>query len=379
MFPTALALTSLVLAAVPALLFVRNLRDYRPPPPPAGAPRPSVSVLIPARNEERAVGESVASALANEGVDLEVVVLDDHSDDATAAVVRDLAGRDPRVRLFEAPALPDGWCGKQHACATLAGLASKPLLAFIDADVRLAPDALARSAAFLDASGADLVSGFPRQETGGLVEATVIPLMHFILLGFLPVARMRAHNAPGLAAGCGQFFLTRKSSYERMGGHAAVRSTLHDGLKLPRAYRASGLRTDLFDATGLAACRMYRGPSELWFGLAKNATEALAAPPLIVPATLLLVGGQVVPVALLVLGLARGLPPTALALAALATFFAYLPRGLAVARFQQPLAGAVLHPLGVLTLLAIQWYALARDVLGRPATWKGRPYPARTG
>jgi len=379
MFSTALAVLSLILAALPALLFLENLRHYRAPVAPAGAGTLSVSVLIPARNERESIGPAVSAALASRGVDLEVVVLDDHSDDGTAAVAAALAAVDPRVRLHAAPELPAGWCGKQHACAALAGLASKPVLVFLDADVRLAPEGLVRMAGFLETSDADLASGFPRQETVGLVEQMVIPLIHFVLLGFLPVRRMRASTAPGLSAGCGQLFVTTRSAYEAMGGHAAIRSTLHDGIKLPRAYRASGLKTDLFDATGVATCRMYRSASEVWSGLAKNATEALAAPALIVPATLLLFGGQVLPLLLVVFAGPLGLSPAAHWVAAAALAFAYLPRIVAVFRFRQPLLGALLHPAGVLILLAIQWYALARDVLGKPATWKGRPYPARTG
>lgn len=378
---TALCLTALALAALPALLFLANLREYRPPRA-AGDPGsavPSVSVLIPARDEEATIGASVSAALANRGVDLEVVVLDDQSRDATAAVVRGLAALDPRVRLHEAPGLPPGWCGKQHACAALAGLATRPLLVFLDADVRLAPDALARMAGFLTGADADLASGFPRQEAVGLIEQMVIPLIHFVLLGFLPVRRMRSDAAAGLAAGCGQLFITRKNAYEAMGGHKAIRATLHDGLKLPRAYRTAGLRTDLFDATDLATCRMYRSAPDLWSGLAKNATEALAAPAMIVPATVLLFGGQVLPFLLLALAPTLGLSTPALACAGLAAACAYLPRLVAVVRFRQPLPGALLHPVGVLILLAIQWYAFARDAIGRPATWKGRPYPARLG
>jgi Glycosyl transferase family 2 len=373
---TVLAALSLILAGIPALLFVANLRAYRPPPRPGpdGAP-PAISLLIPARDEQGSIDRAVSAALASRGVALEVIVLDDHSRDATAAIVAELAARDPRVKLRTAPDLPPGWCGKQFACAMLAGLARSPLLAFVDADVRLAPDGLARLAAFLDASGADLASGIPKQETVGVLERLVIPLVHFILLGFLPVERMRRSPRPALSAGCGQLFIARRSSYEAMGGHAAIRASLHDGITLPRAFRAAGFRTDLCDATEVASCRMYRSPRDLWNGLAKNAGEALAAPALIGPATLLLIGGQVLPVALL--GLAPWLPRPAVALTIPAAIAAYLPRLIAVGRFRQSLAGAVLHPLGVLVLVAIQWYAFVRDALGRPATWKGRPYPAR--
>jgi hypothetical protein len=123
----------------------------------------------------------------------------------------------PRVKLRAARDLPPGWCGKQHACTVLAGLARSPLLVFLDADLQLAPDGLARLAAFLDASGTDLASGIPRQETVGLLERLVIPLIHFILLSFLPVERMRKSPHPAFSAGCGQLFIARRSSYRLSG------------------------------------------------------------------------------------------------------------------------------------------------------------------
>jgi hypothetical protein len=375
---TLLALAALILATPPCLLFLANLRAYRPPPSAGpGAPAPAISVLIPARDEEASIGPAVASALASRAVTVEVVVLDDRSTDATAAVVSEIAARDARVRLIAGPDLPASWCGKQHACARLADAARFPLLAFLDADVRLAPDGLARLAAFLDASGADLVSGIPHQETGTLAERLVIPLIHVILLGFLPLDRMRASTRPAYGAGCGQLFLTRRAGYDRVGGHAAIRASLHDGITLPWAYRRAGLKTDLCDATDVASCRMYRGASALWRGLAKNAGEALAAPGLIVPATLVLAGGQILPFALLVS--ASRLSSRACLLSGLAAAAAFVPRAAGVVRFRQPLLGAALHPLGVAILLSIQWSAFVRDVIGKPASWKGRPYPARRG
>src|SRR5205807_74198 len=126
---------------------------------------------------------------------------------------------------------------------------------------------------FLEKSGAALVSGIPRQETGTFFERLLIPLIHFILLGFLPMKRMRSTRKPAYAAGCGQLFLARRMAYDAMGGHAIIRSSLHDGLTLPRAFRRAGFQTDLCDATDLATCRMYCGAGEVWHGLAKNATE----------------------------------------------------------------------------------------------------------
>jgi cellulose synthase/poly-beta-1,6-N-acetylglucosamine synthase-like glycosyltransferase len=362
-----LAWVALGCAAVPAALYVWNSLLFRPPPR-GGTDIPPVSALIPARNEERSIAACVESVLASRGVELDVIVLDDHSTDRTAEIVREIAAKDGRVRLELAPPLPPGWCGKQHACFALSKLARHDVFAFLDADVRLAPDALARMANFLRTSKAGLVSGFPRQETGTPLEKLVIPLMHFVLLGFLPLAFMRLFRWSAFGAGCGQFFVTTRTAYEKVGGHAAVKRSLHDGVTLPRAYRRAGFRTDICDATDLAACRMYRGGRELWFGLAKNAREGLASNGGIGFWTIVLLMGQVFPLVALALGDANPTILTALALG-------YAVRLHMAWRFRQSGFGAVLHPVGVLCLLGVQWFAVYRAAAGRPVGWKGRPRP----
>ena len=371
------AIAAAVCAAVPAGLFVANLQAYRTPDEP-GNPGvlPAISVLIPARDEERSIAAAVDSVLRSRNIAIEVVVMDDASTDRTAEIVSNLAKRDTRVRLAQAPSLPRGWNGKQHACWALAHAARYPLLCFVDADVRLDPEALARMASFLGQNRAALVSGFPRQATETTMEWLLLPLIHFVLLGFLPIRRMRSGTDPGFAAGCGQFLMVRRDPYFRVGGHAAIRETMHDGLRLPRLFRQFGERTDLADLTSLATCRMYTTGKQVWQGLAKNATEGLAAPARIVPITLVLLLGQVAPYVLLIILL---LPrkqghPAALVVAAFACVAAVLPRLLATWRFRQPVQSALLHPVGILALLAIQWFALVRKLRGGPVSWRSRVY-----
>jgi hypothetical protein len=372
-----IAAVAACLAVIPALVFLRNLRLYAPPPlPPPRTRQTPVSVLIPARNEERSIHETVTAVLASEEVTLEVLVLDDHSSDQTAGVVAALAKGDARVRLLAAPPLPPGWSGKTHACAVLAREAQYPTLLFLDADVRLVPGGLPRIVHALECNQVDLASGFPHQETGTITEQLVIPLIHFLLLGFLPVWRMRGSGHPAYGAGCGQLFVTRRAAYTQAGGHTAIASSLHDGVTLPRAFRAAGLRTDLFDATDLARCRMYRSAAEVWRGFAKNAHEGIAKPTLIVPATILLAVGQIFPFILLGRELWRPTEPVVFSLALLACVAAYLPRVIAARRFRQSWLGALFHPCGVLVVLLIQWYAFIRRAFHRPAVWKGREYLA---
>lgn len=377
-----LVIIALVLAAVPCALFFLNLLVYRPLPQVDGykestsAGSIGISVLIPARNEEQNIRSTLTAALASCHPPDEVIVLNDHSTDRTAEIVRTIAALDSRVRIEPAPPLPAGWCGKQHACHVLAGRARNPLLVFLDADVRLAPDALARMRAYMEQSGVALASGVPHQELGTFSERLLIPLIHFILLGFLPMHGMRLSRRASMSAGCGQLFIVRRDAYAACGGHARLKDSLHDGIKLPRVFRSAGFRTDLFDATDLATCRMYHTNRDTWRGLGKNATEGLAAPGTIGPMTALLLGGQVLP--FLLLGFACALSASALSGAALAALLSYAPRLVAARIFRQPLVGAWLHPLGVLALLAIQWHAFVRHLLGKPFEWKGRHYGAPT-
>lgn len=361
---------ALALALIPAAMLVGNLRLYRRlPTRRRDAARPRVSVLIPARNEERNIGAAIDAVLANEDVDLEVVVMDDHSEDATVEFVEAYQARDGRVRLASAPRLPSGWCGKQHACFALSKTARHEVLVFLDADVRVSSDAIGRIVDHLEDQDLDLVSGFPRQQTGTFLERLLLPLIHFVLLGFLPIRRMRASTSPAYAAGCGQLMAARREAYETVGGHGAIRASRHDGITLPRAFRRAGLRTDLFDATDVASVRMYQNGPQVWEGLAKNATEGMASRAAIVPWTVILLGGQVLPFVLLLISAFAGNVSIPAAAAVLVTLAG---RGALAVRFRQPWDSVLLHPLGVLVLVAIQWYALLRERTGNPVAWKGR-------
>ncbi len=386
-----LAAVMLVCAAIPATMFVVNLRRYSAPRAASGEVK--VAVLIPARNEESNIAACVESVLASLGVELEVLVLDDASTDRTAAIVAAMAEQDPRLRLVATRELPAGWNGKQHACWLLAQQTQAALLLFLDADVRLAPEAIARCAAEMQQRDVALLSGFPRQIVVGWLERLLLPLIHFVLLGFLPMGKMRSTTRAAFAAGCGQFFLVERAAYFASGGHGAIRTTRHDGLRLPQAMRRAGFRTDIVDLTPLASVRMYDSAGAVWSGLAKNATEGLGSPGRILPLTLLLLLGQVLPmiaaalwlafwVSSLVVGATMDDPRmaaavTLLLIAALAC--SYLPRLLAVRRFKQPLASALLHPLGVVVLLVIQWYALTRQLVGKPVAWRARSYATGSG
>lgn len=357
---------ALALALLPVLLAAGNLpRLCRA----RGTPRRGtlVSILIPARDEAANIADCLAAARASLGTEVEILVMDDGSTDATPQIVAHLAARDARVRLLRAPPLPPGWTGKVHACAELAAAARGTHLLFIDADVRLAPHAAAALAAHAQERQLALVSAVPRQRIASLGEGLTVPCINFLMQGYLPFGGRATTRHPALAAACGQLVLVEATAYRAVGGHGAIRALLHDGLALARLLRARGHDTEIVDGARLASCRMYRGFREAWAGFSKNAHEGMATPLGLPVWTVLLAGGHLLPWALL---------PDPRAFAALVLGFGL--RAAIAWRVREPLWTVALHPAGVAVALAIQWNALIRALLGLKAGWKGRAYPATT-
>ncbi|MBX3354977.1 MAG: glycosyltransferase [Phycisphaeraceae bacterium] len=349
--------------------------------PPAAEPQsagdvdphePLVSICIPARNEAENIEACVRGLLAQRGASVELLIYDDGSTDGTGEIAARLAAEDARVRLVNTVPLPAGWNGKQHGCQRMGEAARGSWLLFTDADVRFEPDAVAVALSEASRLRADLVSTFPRQITGSLVERLVVPFIHFILLSYLPFPFMRSNPSPSASAGCGQFLLVRREWWSRSGGHAAFRASMHDGIRLPRSVRAAGGRSDLFDGTSLVSCRMYRDASTCWRGFAKNAYEGLGSFTVLCVFTLLHLLGHVLPWIWLIVALVTGhwqAPEMALALTAIG--LALGSRLLLARRFRQSLVGVVLHPVGLLLVTAIQWHSFKLHRSGR-REWRGR-------
>lgn len=333
---------------------------------------PLVSICVPARNESANIEACVRGVLAQRGVTLEVLVYDDQSTDGTGDILARLISEDPRVRSVPTQALPEGWNGKQHGCQRMGEAARARWLLFTDADVRFEPDAIRGALDEAMRLRAELVSTFPRQITGSFLERMVVPLIHFILLSYLPFPFMRSNRTPSASAGCGQFLLVRRDTWERAGGHAAFRASMHDGIRLPRSVRAVGGHSDLFDGTELVSCRMYRDFGSCWRGFAKNAYEGLGSFGVLCIFTALHLIGHVLPWIWLAVALVTGRLATAeTTLAMVAIGLALSERALLALRFRQSWLGVALHPVGIVLMTAIQWHSWVLAMTGR-REWRGR-------
>lgn len=266
----AAAAAGAVHAAVNAALLRRPPRQ----PPPLHS---RVSVLLPVRDEARRVRACLRALLTQYGGDrIEIVVLDDGSTDDTVGTVRMVAGADPRVRLLTGEPLPPGWLGKPHACRQLADAAdpASDVLVFVDADVVLAPHAVAATVDLLHTSGLDLISPYPRQIATGPGPRLVQPLLQWSWLTLLPLRLAERSPRPSLSAANGQLLAVRRTAYDRAGGHAAVRREVVEDVALLRAIKRTGGVGGVVDGTDLAECTMY----DDWAEVADGYTKSLWAP-----------------------------------------------------------------------------------------------------
>ncbi len=358
----------------------RSLDDVPDEPPPDS---PLVSVIVPARNEARNIEACVRSVLAARYPALEVIVVDDRSEDDTGAIVRRIASEDARLRVLDGTPLPDGWFGKQWACATGARQARGALLLFTDADTRHAPDLLPRSVNLLRSRAADLVTVFGHQELGTFWEKVIQPQVFSLLLarygGTESVNRSRS-SIDKIANG--QYLMLTRESYDALGGHEAVRDNVAEDLALAQRWFAAGRRTVLVLGIPQLATRMYESLGEIVRGWMKNvfAGGRHAVPGgrvgrALAPVALLL--GPVMaltPLAVLGLALAGVVPRDALAPAVVANVVLLAYWGIVYRSVgaSSPL-WAISFPLGGVMLLYIFSRALLR---GSRVEWKGRRYRA---
>ncbi len=350
---------------------------------------PKVSAVIAARDEEGGIEAAVRSLLAQEGVDIEVIVVDDMSSDGTLAILQKLeaefappaggsgAHKLPKLLVLEQKKLPPGWIGKSYAVELGQGRARGDWLLFTDADVLHGPRALWNAVSAMERERLDHLALFPRLEAGSLVEALVLPL--FVLLYQIRFVDPRATEPSSPhGTGIGAFNMVKADAYRLRGTHARIRQSVVDDIALGQMMRDEGGRGTVMRAVGQVRLRPYRSMKELYFGIKKSvlaqfnnsAVVAAAAAALLVVAALL-------PFALVLAGLPlwwKGHAPWLVVPAALAALFpmAGLLKARSMLRFE-PLA-ALLFPIGALVIATSAIHAAVIFGVKGTVEWRGRVY-----
>lgn len=374
-------LASLAIAIFSAAVFPLNVRTMprlsrsgRKTP----AQWPRVSIVVPARNEERGIEAAVRSQLALDYPDFELIVVDDRSTDATSSILERLAREDSRLSVLAGAEPPAGWLGKPHALHQGATSASGTILLFADADVLYDRRALREAVALLETDGLDFLALFPDFEMHGFWENVLmpnIPVTYFFGLGFL--ANSDRHR--WIAAGGGAGNMVRREAYEAVGGHASIRDSVIDDVRLAMAVKRAGYRCRIARADDRVRVRMYRGLREVFDGFTKNAAFIFAGGfgLVFLLGTALMVTAALAPIAAL-LAAALGVPIAAgdVRLAAGVILLTLVLRSVLAGMLSWPQWTAWTQPLmsvawGAIILRSLYWRFVRREIL-----WRGRRYDA---
>jgi hypothetical protein len=332
-----------------------------------------ISAIIPARNEEASIARVVESVAAQGEVG-EVIVVDDESTDRTLEILRDLAMRNPKLRIIEAGELPRGWVGKNHAVTLGAAAAKGDWLLFTDADTFHLPGSAARALKDAAKYGADLVSYSPEQEFGSWWDRALIIFVFCRLGAKFPYDRVNDPKLPDAAAN-GQYVFVSRACYDAVGGHAALAGEVLEDVAFARRVKSSGHRIYLTTSKGVVRTRMYRSFGAMWEGWTKNLYALVGGTPAAASRELAVVLPWPAIICLLLYPPAASRSLTALDLAAAAGLLA-LWHGLyavALSRSLLPasnikyyIPGSVLYSAALVT----SWRKSAQGKVG----WKGRTY-----
>ena len=235
-------------------------------------PLPTLSLLIPARDEEMNIGRLLGDLTTINDRILEIIVCDDQSSDRTVELVEESAAHDSRIRLIRGDRLPDGWSGKNHTCHCLAEEATGDYHLFLDADVRVEEGVIDRSLQYMQRRRCDLMSIFPTQEMYTLGEKITVPNMQIILLTLLPLPLVRLLAFPSLSAANGQFMLFQRDTYRELEPHRQFRKSRAEDIEIARYLKQLRRRVSCLTGVNGIRCRMYHSLSEAVEGFSKNVT-----------------------------------------------------------------------------------------------------------
>ena len=334
-----------------------------------------VSVLIPARDEERNLAHCLDTVLRQGEVLKEILVYNDHSVDGTAEIISRYAKMDNRLRPVAAAPLPAGWCGKNFACAQLANEARGEWLLFLDADVRLLDGAAARMLSETRERKLPLLSCWPRQTVVGFWEKALMPMLNFVVFTLFPAPLSLERMDASLGLAHGACLLVERESYTAFGGHAMVRGEIFEDTRLAQEWRASGRRGVCLDGRGVVNVRMYGSFREIWDGFQKNFFPGFRRESSFWTFMAFHLVVFLCPFIMIPFAMNDGARASVLLITIASVL---LIRILLAIRFGQSWWSVLLHPVSETILIALGLASWWRCKSGRGVEWKGRQYRTKS-
>lgn len=241
-----------------------------------------VSILIPARNEENNIKNIIEDSLNLAYENIEIIIYNDQSSDSTQEIIKSYIDENQsKIKLINGSHLPPKWTGKNWACFNLAKEATGDYLLFVDADVRLARQAVSNAIYLFNKNKLNLLSVFPTQKMKSIGEHLIVPLMNFLLLAILPMTKIYGSSNYRFAAANGQFMLFDKKSYWNFGGHESVKDSVVEDVEIAKTIKKNGSKLMTILGDSAVSCRMYNNFNEALNGFAKNFYSGFNLKPLV--------------------------------------------------------------------------------------------------
>jgi chlorobactene glucosyltransferase len=340
---------------------------------------PKVSILIPARNEERNINRCLRSLTRQDYPNFEIIVLDANSSDNTGEVVRKLAEKDSRVKLVKGKKLEKGWLGKSYACQQLSEYASGEYLLFTDADTLHFKNSLSCALAALLVNKVDAMSIFARQITVTFHERMMVPYGNFFVLAFLPLSLVRRSKSPLFCTAIGQFMLFKKHVYVNIGGHQSVKKEILEDVHISKQVKKCGYKFMIFDGRDNFYCRMYHNLDEVVKGYGKILAAAFDYSIIMQGfVTIMVFLLFLVPFILLPLSIFIFNWPQIIVNAICAQIVILLAlRIMLTIRFKHRFIDIFFQPISVIYLILISVYSAVTSKHPSGVYWKGRSYDVR--
>jgi chlorobactene glucosyltransferase len=232
--------------------------------------QPFVSILIPARNEEKNIKHCITSLLKQNYPNKEIIVLNDQSSDGTLEVLEKIKLKNPHLKIIQGKALPSGWLGKNWACHQLFMESRGELLFFTDADTYHLPSMLENAVSAFLQEKADMMTALVRLELGSFGEKLIVPFIYWSVITFFPIWLAEKFKIKGLSASTGQFLLFKRKALERIGEYQGIRKDVVDDFQMGRKIIQQKMKWVLADATEEINCRMYTNIQQAIAGFTKN-------------------------------------------------------------------------------------------------------------
>ncbi len=337
---------------------------------------PFVSVLVPARNEEKNISRVLSSLLKQDYPNYEIIVLNDNSTDKTGEIIESLKKQNSNLRVLNGKPLVEGWTGKCYACQQLYEYSKGEYLLFTDADTVHNPNSIKDSITIALNRNADMLTLIPKTLMLSFWEKVVMPMPWFTIMMLLPLFLVDKKGFINFSAGIGPFMLFKRKSYEKIGGHGSVKNALVEDVWLARKIKEQGQRLVIENGSDLLSVRMYRNFREIWDGFSKNIFAGFKfSSTTFFTVNFAFVFLFFLPFLLFIIGLSLQFSLNFInILTAIQVIILYFSRFLISVRLKLGIISTILHPLAVITVFVIAVNSWLWIKSGKGAKWKDRTY-----